>query len=98
MQREGLVHLKIQDKCPTGQDVPRVKGNKRPYQGLRLASQATVIPAKGDLEPAPDVLDYAKGERFPFSGGPTNELQIDEVFSSFPKYSFDPNVTLLRRP
>jgi len=59
---KALVHLKIQRKCLTGEDVPRGKDNKKSGQGPRLASPATVIPAEeGDLESALGVLDYIEG-------------------------------------
>ena len=58
---KALVHLKIQRRCLTGDDVPRRKENKS-NQGPRLASQATAIPAEeGDLESALGVLDYIEG-------------------------------------
>jgi len=58
----ALVHLKIQRKCLTGEDVPREKDNKNSDPGPRLASLATVIPAEeGDLESVLGVLDYIEG-------------------------------------
>jgi hypothetical protein len=58
----ALVHLKVQRKCLTGEDVPRGKDNTRLGQGPSLASQATTIPAEeGDLESALGVLDYIEG-------------------------------------
>ena len=58
----ALVHLMIQRRCLTREDVPRGKDNKKVDQGSRLASQATVIPVEeGDLESALGVLDYIEG-------------------------------------
>jgi len=58
----ALVHLKVQRKCLTGEGIPRGKDDKNSYQGARLSSQATVIPAEeGDLESALGVLDYIEG-------------------------------------
>jgi hypothetical protein len=58
----ALVHIKIQRKCLTGEDVPRGKENTRLGRGPSLASQATTIPAEeGDLESALGVLDYIEG-------------------------------------
>jgi hypothetical protein len=110
----ALVHFKIQRKCLTGGDVPKGKDNKKPGQGPRLASPATVIPAEeGDLESALGVLDYIEGragfvrwESYKLTSAHhqwlahillyrcwdevRNGLRIDEVLSSFIKYSFDP--------
>ena len=111
---KALIHLKIQRRCLTGEDVPRGKDNKKPDQGPRLASQAIVIPAEeGDLESALGVLDYIEGRANSVQWGSYKlssahhqwlahillyrcwddigkGLQIDEVLSSFVKYSFDP--------
>ena len=58
---KALVHLKIQRKCLTGEDVEKRKENKLD-KGPRLASPATFIPAEeGDLESALGVLDYIEG-------------------------------------
>jgi hypothetical protein len=58
----ALVHIKIQRKCLTGEDVSRGKDNTRSGQGPSLASQVTTIPAEeGDLESALAVLDYIEG-------------------------------------
>ena len=58
----ALVHLKIQRKCLTGEEVPKGKDSKKFDQGSRLASQAAVIPVEeGDLESALGVLDYIEG-------------------------------------
>ena len=57
---KALIHLKIQRKCLTKEDVARRKDNKRLDEGRRLASPATSIPAK-DLESALGVLDYIEG-------------------------------------
>jgi hypothetical protein len=57
----ALVHLKIQRKCLTGEDIPRGKDNTRSGQGPSLTSQATTILAEGDLESALGVLDYIEG-------------------------------------
>ena len=110
----ALVHLKIQRKCLTGEDVPEGKGKEKSNQGLRLASLATVIPAEeGDLESALGVLDYIEGRANSVRWGSyklssahhqwlahillyrcwheiRNMSKIDEVLSSFIKYSFDP--------
>jgi hypothetical protein len=69
----ALVHIKIQRKCLTGEDVSRGKDNTRSGQGPSLASQATTIPAEeGDLESALGVLDYIEGRADSFGGSPTN--------------------------
>ena len=111
---KALVHLKIQRKCLTGEDISRGKDNRKSDQGPRLASQATVIPAEeGDLESALAVLDYIGGradsvqwESYKLSSAHhqwlahillyrcwdeiRNGSVINEVLSSFIKYSFDP--------
>ena len=111
---KALVHLKIQRRCLTGEDVPRGKDNRKPDQGPRLASQASVIPAEeGDLESALGVLDYIEGRANSIQWGSyklssshhqwlahillyrcwdeiRKRAEIDEVLSSFIKYSFDP--------
>ena len=111
---KALVHLKIQRRCLTEEDVPRGKDNRKSDQGPKLASQAAVIPAEeGDLESALGVLDYIEGRANKVRWGSyklssshhqwlahillyrcwdeiRNGSQIDEVLSSFIKYSFDP--------
>ena len=111
---KALVHLKIQRRCLTGEDVPRGKDNRKSDQGPRLASQAIVIPAEeGNLESALGVLDYIEGransvqwESYKLSSAHHQWLAhillyrcwdeigkgsgIDEVLSSFIKYSFNP--------
>ena len=58
----ALVHIRIQRKCLTGEDVPRGKDNTRSGQGPSLASQATTIPVEeGDLESTLGVSDYIEG-------------------------------------
>jgi hypothetical protein len=58
----ALVHIKIQRKCLTGEDIPRGKDNTSSGRRPSLASQATTIPAEeGDLESALGVLDYIEG-------------------------------------
>ena len=59
---KALVHLKIQRKCLTGEDILRGKDNTRSGQSPSLATQVTTIPAEeGDLESALGVLDYIEG-------------------------------------
>ena len=89
-------YLKVQRKRLTGEDVLRVKGNKELYQSLRLASRATVVPAKGDLEPVPKVLNYTEGRVVSVQWG-TYKLQIDECCRRSSSARSTPNVTLLRR-
>ena len=59
---KALIHLKIQRKCLTGEDISKGRDITKPDQRPRLASQAAVIPAEeGDLECALGVLDYIEG-------------------------------------
>ena len=59
---KALIHLEIQRKCLTGEDISKGRDNTKADQRPRLASQATVIPAEeGDLECALGVLDYIEG-------------------------------------
>ena len=59
---KAFIHLKIQRKCLTGEDVAKRKDDKKLDEGPRLASPATFIPAEeGDLGSALGVLDYIEG-------------------------------------
>jgi hypothetical protein len=57
-QRE---HPRGPEEVPDGGGGSKGKVNRKSDQGPRLASQATVVPAKGGLEFTPAVLDHIEG-------------------------------------
>ena len=56
------MHLEIQRKCLTGDDVAKRKDDKKLDEGRRFASPVAFIPdEEADLESALGVLDYIEG-------------------------------------